>query len=154
MAGTAEQRNHDGRAIPPSRDGVVEHFVLGDVCVALDFSGHVQVIADNRVSLTASSERAEADPARRSIEAHPGPVRATRSATTGATSNIAATLSTDCGPVFCKAIRTTHPMSRMHRMEARVNPWLPDTAPRLRWVVESEGWLPSDSTTWRAGTRT
>ncbi len=26
-------------------------------------------------------------------------------------------------------------------MEARVNPWLPDTAPRLRWVVESEGWL-------------
>lgn len=78
---------------------------------------------------------------RRSIEAHSGPVRAARSATTGATSEIAATLRTDCGPVFCKAIRTAHPMSRMHRMEARVNPWLPDTAPRLRWVVESEGWL-------------
>lgn len=41
--------------------GVVEHFVLGDVCVALDVSGHVQVIVDNRVSLTASAERAEAD---------------------------------------------------------------------------------------------
>ncbi|ABP52992.1 hypothetical protein [Salinispora tropica] len=78
---------------------------------------------------------------RRSIESHTGPVRAARSATTGATSEIAATLRADCGPVFCKAIRTTHPMSRMHRMEARVNPWLPDTAPRLRWVVEAEGWL-------------
>lgn len=80
-------------------------------------------------------------PVRRSIESHAGPVRTARSATTGATSDVAVTLSTDYGLVFCKAIRTTHPMSRMHRMEARINPWLPYTTPRLRWVVEESGWL-------------
>lgn len=38
-----------------------QHFVLGDVSVVLDVDNQVRVITDNRVSLTASSERAEAD---------------------------------------------------------------------------------------------
>lgn len=39
----------------------VEHFVLGDVSVVLDVGDQVRVITDDRVSLTASAERAEAD---------------------------------------------------------------------------------------------
>ncbi|WP_433528368.1 hypothetical protein ACQPYA_18645 [Micromonospora sp. CA-263727] len=80
-------------------------------------------------------------PVRRAIEGHTGPVQAAICATTGSVSDVAATLHTDNGPLFCKAIRTTSPMARMHRTEARVNPWLPDTAPRLRWTVEEAGWL-------------
>ncbi|MEU4165139.1 hypothetical protein, partial [Actinoplanes sp. NPDC026670] len=43
------------------RGDVVEHLVLGDVSVALDTGDQVRVITDERVSRTASAERAEAD---------------------------------------------------------------------------------------------
>jgi Ser/Thr protein kinase RdoA (MazF antagonist) len=32
-------------------------------------------------------------------------------------------------------------MGWMHRNEARINPFLPASMPRLRWQVESDGWL-------------
>lgn len=75
------------------------------------------------------------------VESHTGPVRGAQSASAGSVSNIAATLETASGPVFCKAIQTDNPLVRMHRTEARVNPWLPDVAPRMRWKVEEAGWL-------------
>ncbi|MEV0734343.1 hypothetical protein [Polymorphospora sp. NPDC050346] len=78
---------------------------------------------------------------RHAIETHTGRVRSATSATTGSVSDLAATLHTDHGTVFCKAIETTNPHVRMHRNEARLNPWLPDTVPRLRWTVEESGWL-------------
>jgi hypothetical protein len=78
---------------------------------------------------------------RLAIESHTGPVRAARSATAGSVSKFAATLDTATGHLFCKAIPTANPLARMHRTEARLNPWLPDIAPRLRWTVEEAGWL-------------
>ncbi|MEV6705006.1 phosphotransferase [Micromonospora wenchangensis] len=56
-------------------------------------------------------------------------------------SSLAATLDTDGGRIFCKAIQTSNPLARMHHAEARVNPWLPDIAPRLRWKIEESDWL-------------
>ncbi|WP_431884906.1 phosphotransferase [Micromonospora wenchangensis] len=78
---------------------------------------------------------------RLAIESHIGPVRAARSASTGSVSSLAATLDTDGGRIFCKAIQTSNPLARMHHAEARVNPWLPDIAPRLRWKIEESDWL-------------
>ncbi|MFY1599512.1 hypothetical protein [Micromonospora sp. WMMD737] len=43
------------------RGGVAEYLVLGDVSVVLDTGDQARVITDDRVSLTASAERAEAD---------------------------------------------------------------------------------------------
>jgi hypothetical protein len=55
----------------------------------------------------------------------------------GINATFAATLHTESGPVFCKG---AHDDDGMLRREARINPYLPPCAPRLRWTVEVDGW--------------
>jgi Ser/Thr protein kinase RdoA (MazF antagonist) len=46
------------------------------------------------------------------------------------------------GRVFCKGVDLSSSRARMHRHEARINPWLPHPpAPQLLWQVEICGWL-------------
>ncbi|MQS15750.1 phosphotransferase [Streptomyces kaniharaensis] len=59
----------------------------------------------------------------------------------GTISDFAATLRTEQGDVFCKAVRTANPEAWKHRKEAEVNPLLRGTAPRLEWLIETGGWL-------------
>ncbi|WP_086665166.1 phosphotransferase [Lentzea kentuckyensis] len=59
----------------------------------------------------------------------------------GTSSDFSATLHLLDGKVFCKGVELDNPKSRMHRHEARVNAWLPSTAPRLLWTIETGGWL-------------
>ncbi|MEO6083948.1 MAG: phosphotransferase [Umezawaea sp.] len=72
-----------------------------------------------------------------------GPVLKTDSPSAGRNSELALTLWTESGPVYCKGITTaSSAWSSMHRNEMAVNPFLPDgLAPRLLWHVEAEGWL-------------
>ena len=81
------------------------------------------------------------DPVLHAVESHTGRVRSVDPVAAGSVSDIAATLSTDVGKIFCKAIETASPLAGMHRNEARLNEWLPDLVPRLRWTVEESGWL-------------
>ncbi|MCX5069453.1 hypothetical protein OOJ91_26760 [Micromonospora lupini] len=53
---------------------------------------------------------------------------------------MALTLDTASGRFFCKGGETSSPIAWLYRNEARVNPWLPEVAPRLLWVVERDGW--------------
>ncbi|MBX7268748.1 hypothetical protein KIF24_23825 [Micromonospora sp. Llam7] len=75
------------------------------------------------------------------IEQRTGAVHAVYSVPTGASCDLAAVVDTDTGRVFCKGGETEGPTAWLYRNEARVNPWLPDVAPRLRWTVEAHGWL-------------
>ncbi|MET8088562.1 hypothetical protein [Micromonospora sp. NPDC005220] len=54
---------------------------------------------------------------------------------------MAVTLDTASGRVFCKGGESASPVAWLYRNEARVNPWLPEAAPRLLWTVERDGWL-------------
>ncbi|GIJ06850.1 hypothetical protein ACFFMR_07490 [Micromonospora andamanensis] len=78
---------------------------------------------------------------RRQIEQRTGAVHAAYSVPTGASCDLAAVVDTDTGRVFCKGGETEGLAAWLYRNEARVNPWLPDGAPRLHWTVEAEGWL-------------
>ncbi|WP_158277918.1 hypothetical protein [Pseudosporangium ferrugineum] len=75
------------------------------------------------------------------MEERTGPVRCAEPVATGAVSELVAVLHTATGAHFCKGIRSSNPLAWMHRNEARLNPYLPGVAPRLRWVVERGGWL-------------
>lgn len=60
----------------------------------------------------------------------------------GSVRDIAATLHTDTGPVFCKATRTAAPFAWMLRNEIKINRSLPRAlVPALRFHLETEGWL-------------
>ncbi|TYC07139.1 hypothetical protein FXF53_00590 [Micromonospora sp. WP24] len=78
---------------------------------------------------------------RREVERHAGEVLRTESLPDGASCEFAATLNTAGERVFCKGGRTDIPKSWLYRREARINPWLPDSTPRLRWTVERDGWF-------------
>ena len=78
--------------------------------------------------------------ARRRVS-HTGPVRGAQSASAGSVSNIAATLETASGPVFLQGHPDGQPAGPDAPHRGRVNPWLPDVAPRMRWKVEEAGWL-------------
>jgi hypothetical protein len=78
---------------------------------------------------------------RGAVEVRVGSVISADSASVGSVSDLAATVRTDAGSFFCKAIRVNDPRARMHRNEIRVNEWLPRLAPRLLWSVEEAGWL-------------
>ncbi|MFF0254284.1 hypothetical protein ACFYPW_17480 [Micromonospora zamorensis] len=75
------------------------------------------------------------------VERHTGPIRSAETIPTGASCDVAVTLDTAAGRVFCKGGETGSSAAWLYRNEARVNPWLPDAAPRLLWVVERDGWL-------------
>lgn len=78
---------------------------------------------------------------RREVERRAGEVSRAESLPDGASCELAVTLHTPAGQVFCKGGRTDGPKSWLYRKEARINPWLPEAAPRLRWTVERDGWL-------------
>ncbi|WNV90344.1 phosphotransferase [Umezawaea sp. Da 62-37] len=80
---------------------------------------------------------------RLAVEHNIGQVLKTDSPTAGRNSELALTLWSEAGPVYCKGITTaSSAWSSMHRNEMAVNPSLPDElAPRLLWHVETEGWL-------------
>jgi hypothetical protein len=79
---------------------------------------------------------------KRAVEDRAGPVLKAVSATSGRNSELAATLWTPQGPLFCKGITTASSLSVMHHNEISVSPFLPgELAPRLLWYVEEEGWL-------------
>jgi hypothetical protein len=62
---------------------------------------------------------------------------------TGRNSQFAATLHVKGADerVFVKGVMVDHPQARAYRHEADINKFLPATAPRLRWRIESRGWL-------------
>ncbi|WP_431882202.1 hypothetical protein [Micromonospora gifhornensis] len=78
---------------------------------------------------------------RRGVERHTGKVSHAESLPDGATCEFAVTLHSSAGRVFCKGGPADGPGAWLYRKEARINPWLPDAAPRLRWTVERDGWL-------------
>ncbi|MEV0002260.1 hypothetical protein AB0H28_08240 [Micromonospora sp. NPDC050980] len=59
----------------------------------------------------------------------------------GAACEFAAVVDTAYGRVFCKGGPVDGPRGWAYRREARINPVLPDAAPRVRWTVERDGWL-------------
>jgi hypothetical protein len=75
------------------------------------------------------------------VESHTGAVLGVKSVETGVISDVAAVLETRSGLVFCKGAGVDNSMGWMHRNEARINAFLPASMPRLRWQVESDGWL-------------
>ncbi|MCZ7420713.1 hypothetical protein O7605_14435 [Verrucosispora sp. WMMA2121] len=75
------------------------------------------------------------------VEHRAGAVHAAYSVPTGASCDLAAVIDTDTGRVFCKGGKTDGPTAWLYRNEARVNPVLPDVAPRLCWTIEAKGWL-------------
>jgi hypothetical protein len=78
---------------------------------------------------------------RREVDRHTGPVLSAYPISDGSSCDLAVTLETATGRVFCKGGEVGSPTTRLHRNEARVNPWLPDAAPRLLWTAERSGWL-------------
>ncbi|MEV4488652.1 hypothetical protein AB0K04_00875 [Micromonospora coxensis] len=81
------------------------------------------------------------DEVRREVGRHTGPIRSAVTAASGASCDLAVVLDTATGPVFCKGGEADGPTGWLYRNEARINPWLPDAAPRLRWTIERSGWL-------------
>lgn len=59
----------------------------------------------------------------------------------GAGAQIVATLHTAAGPIFLKGVRLDGPRAEVRRIEYRVQPYLPQVAPRLLWHAEAAGWL-------------
>jgi len=59
----------------------------------------------------------------------------------GHSSDFSATLHTEHGPVFCKAVERDSPRARTAWHERSTNALLPSSAPRLLWTVETDGWL-------------
>ncbi|MEV2240804.1 hypothetical protein [Micromonospora sp. NPDC049891] len=81
------------------------------------------------------------DKIRRQVEQHVGAVHAAYSIPTGASCQLSAVLDTDTGRIFCKGGTSDSPTAWLYRNEARVNPYLPDVVPRLRWTINQDGWL-------------
>ncbi|TCO64963.1 phosphotransferase [Actinocrispum wychmicini] len=82
------------------------------------------------------------DGVRRAVEHRTGTVREAESPAGGRNSELAATLSTDSGRVFCKGVTTGSSLAVMHRNEIAVSPVLPERlAPRLLWHLDVDGWL-------------
>jgi hypothetical protein len=78
---------------------------------------------------------------RKAVQQHTGQIRQVQPVATGAVSNLVVILDTATGLHFCKGVDAGNPLGWMHRNEARLNPHLPDLAPRLRWQVDHDGWL-------------
>ncbi|GIF42848.1 hypothetical protein [Actinoplanes xinjiangensis] len=70
-----------------------------------------------------------------------GPVTDVEPVEAGSVADVVAILHTSTGESFCaKGARDDNPRAWMQRREARLNPYMPAFAPRLRWQVEAAGW--------------
>ncbi|MFI7075768.1 hypothetical protein ACIBO1_00555 [Micromonospora sp. NPDC049903] len=78
---------------------------------------------------------------RREVERHTGGTVQAEIVSDGASCELAVTLETPSGRVFCKGGQADGRTAWLYRKEARINRWLPDVVPRLRWTVERDGWL-------------
>jgi hypothetical protein len=78
--------------------------------------------------------------ARTAVTARTGRILAATNAADGLNSGIAARLDTSNGSVFVKGIPIDHPQIRTQQREADINPYLPDTCPRLLWRITTAGW--------------
>jgi hypothetical protein len=82
------------------------------------------------------------EPVRAAVRDRCGEVLDVQDITDGRNSNFAATLVLPFGErVFCKGVRADSKGAGMFRVEARVGPYLPARVPRLRWEIETAGWL-------------
>lgn len=81
------------------------------------------------------------DRVRDAVVAHTGHITTATPVTGGVNSALTATLDTEQGRFFCKAVTADSRMAWMHRNELTVHPVLPDIAPALRWNVDQDGWL-------------
>ncbi|MEU4066577.1 aminoglycoside phosphotransferase [Streptomyces wedmorensis] len=77
---------------------------------------------------------------RAAVEAHIGPVQHAHTVAAGVNSGIAAVLESPNGSVFLKGVPLDHPQIHTQRRETLINPYLPNTSPRILWHVEAEGW--------------
>ncbi|MFI1013291.1 aminoglycoside phosphotransferase [Streptomyces sp. NPDC020965] len=81
------------------------------------------------------------NPARAAVESQVGAACETAEMTTGDSSGIATLLFLpDGGRVFCKGLPSGHERAGELEREAKVNPFLPDYAPKLLWHVSAGGW--------------
>jgi len=81
---------------------------------------------------------------RHAVEAETGPVLRAETPSAGRNSTFAAFLHTAGGSVFVKGVPTYDRLVTVHEHEIQVNARLRETvreAPRLLWVVRTEGWL-------------
>lgn len=78
--------------------------------------------------------------ARHAVERHVGPVLHAETAPAGANSGIATTVRTADTILFVKGVPTDHPQAGTQAREAAVNPYLPDSSPRLLCHVQAAGW--------------
>ena len=78
--------------------------------------------------------------ARAAVHEHTGPFLTSADVTTGANSGVAVKAYTSAGPVFIKGIPTDHRQVKTQRREAAVNPYLPQSAPKLLWHTQGGGW--------------
>jgi Phosphotransferase enzyme family len=77
---------------------------------------------------------------RGAIESRSGPVLKAQTASEGLNCEIAVFLHTLTGKVFIKGLRSDHPRLWTQQMEAMINPWVLEVAPRLLWHVQVDGW--------------
>ncbi|WP_285685442.1 hypothetical protein [Actinoplanes sp. NBRC 103695] len=72
-----------------------------------------------------------------------GDVRSVQVTSAGSVAAFTATIDAGHGTYFCKGAPTTAgPALRAARIEARLNPHLPEAlVPRLRWTIEAAGWV-------------
>ncbi|MCU7722259.1 hypothetical protein ODJ79_00870 [Actinoplanes sp. KI2] len=75
------------------------------------------------------------------VKARVGPVLRVTSIEAGSVSDVAVVLETSQNRYFCKGVSPDNPKGWMHRNEALINPCLPTRVPRLRWRVDTYGWL-------------
>ncbi|WP_067825227.1 hypothetical protein [Actinomadura kijaniata] len=80
-------------------------------------------------------------PVRRAVTERAGRVLSMDPAPRGAGSDLVATLHTSGGRIFLKGSRLEGPRADVRRIETRVQPFLPERAPRMLWHAEAAGWL-------------
>lgn len=77
---------------------------------------------------------------RSAIQSQTGPVLKAETVSEGLNSQIAAFLHTPTEKVFVKGLRSNHPRVWTQQMEAMINPYVLQIAPRLLWHIEADGW--------------
>lgn len=77
---------------------------------------------------------------RDAVESQAGRVLKAETASEGLNCEVAASLHTLTGKAFVKGLRSDHPRVWTQRMEAMINPWVLEVAPRLLWHVQAGGW--------------
>ncbi|GIF09940.1 phosphotransferase family protein [Actinoplanes siamensis] len=74
------------------------------------------------------------------VHEHTGPITAVEPIDAGSVADTVAIVHAATAVYFCKGIRDDNPRAWMQKREARLNPYMPPCAPRLRWQAEAAGW--------------